>query len=33
MKIWIRTSAFAERVWTTEQFAQKPDVLGRITAH
>ena len=33
MKIWIRSSAFAERVWTTEQFNPKPDVLGRVAAH
>jgi len=33
MKIWIRSSAFAERVWTTEQFNAKPDVLGRVAAH
>jgi len=33
MKIWIRSSAFAERVWTTKEYQSKPDVLGRITAH
>ena len=33
MKIWIRSSAFAERVWTTEPFIPKPDALGRVAAH
>ena len=33
IKIWIRGSAFAERVWNTQTFNPKPDVLGRLTAH
>lgn len=32
-KIWIRTSAFAERTWTVAEYQAKPDVLGRIAAH
>ena len=32
MKIWIRTSSFAERTWTPEEFMAKPDALGRIAA-
>ena len=33
MKIWIRTSSFAERTWTFKEYLAKPDVLGRIAAH
>ena len=33
MKIWIRSSSFAERVWTTEQLPAKPEALGRVAAH
>ena len=33
MKIWIRGSSMAERVWTDEVFNPKPDVLGRIASH
>ena len=33
MKIWIRSSSFAERVWNTKNFNPKPDFFRRITAH
>ena len=32
MKIWIRGSAFAERLWNPDNHNAKPDVLGRVTA-
>lgn len=33
IKIWMRTSAFAERVWTTKEYTAKPDTLGRLSHH
>ncbi len=33
MKIWIRSSSFAERVWNTANISPKPDFFGRLTAH
>lgn len=33
MKIWIRSSAFAERVWNTNNIESKPWFFGRLTAH
>ncbi len=33
MKIWIRSSAFAERAWNTDELIAKPVALGRIAAH
>lgn len=32
LKIWIRTSSVAERLWNTHDFNPKPDFLGRLTA-
>jgi hypothetical protein len=32
MKIWIRSSSIAERLWNTQNFNAKPDFFGRITA-
>lgn len=33
IKIWIRTSSLAERLWNSNMVSVKPDVLRRITAH
>lgn len=33
MKIWIRSSSFAERVWNTGEMSAKPEGLGRVAFH
>ena len=33
VRIWIRVSSLAERMWTDEEYEAKPDFFRRITAH